>query len=93
MIYTVECRLSIMGEIQVINTSLSKRVMVVTTMGEKPQKLAFDIFANSFGLLDGYRKDQAVLLSFRIQGREYTNRDGVVKYFNNLIITGISPFK
>ena len=91
--HTINCKLTHMGEIQQLSIYISKRVMRVTTLGDFPQVLSFDIFEQSFGLLFDYHKDDAVILEFKIQGREYTNKQGVSGYFNNLIITGIKPFK
>ena len=79
------------GSIKVINETVQisekfkKREFVVTTNDEMyPQDIMFQAVQDKCSLLDAYNEGDTVEVSFNLRGREWTNPQGEVKYFNTL---------
>lgn len=61
--------------------------------GEKRVNFPSFVFSNkNCDLLDKFKKDDIVEVSFVIQGREYA-KDGVTKYINDVVGFNIVPFQ
>jgi translation initiation factor IF-3 len=62
-----------------------KREVVVTTQDSQyPQHILIEFVQDKTELLDHYKEGQEVTISINLRGREYTNPQGEVKYFNSL---------
>ena len=59
-----------------------KREMVITTVEQYPQHILIEFIQDKTDLLDNFTVDQNVKISINIRGREWTNPEGEVKYFN-----------
>ena len=79
------------GTVKVLNNTVqvsekfSKREFVVTdTSGMYPQDILFQATQDKCSLLDAVQVNEQVEVSFNLRGREWTNPQGEVKYFNSL---------
>jgi hypothetical protein len=79
------------GTVKVVNPTVqvsekfSKREFVVSdTSGMYPQDILFQLTQDKCTLLDGVNVNDTIEVSFNLRGREWTNPQGEVKYFNSL---------
>ncbi|QAA81862.1 DUF3127 domain-containing protein [Aequorivita sp. H23M31] len=66
------------------NNGFRKREMVITTEEQYPQSIMIEFVQDKTDLLNSYRVGQDVKVSINIRGREWTNPQGEVKYFNSI---------
>ena len=62
-----------------------KRDLVITTDGQYPQDIIIQFTQGNCALLDNLQVGQMVKIHFNLQGREWTNPQGEVKYFNTVL--------
>lgn len=62
-----------------------KRDLVITTDGQYPQDIIIQFAQGNCALLDNLQVGQMVKIHFNLQGREWTNPQGEVKYFNTVL--------
>ena len=81
----------IQGIIKVVNPTVqvsekfAKREFVLTDNSSMyPQDISFQLTQDKCALLDGINVQDQLEVSFNIKGREWTNPQGEVKYFNSL---------
>jgi hypothetical protein len=79
------------GEIQTFPSGFQKREMVILTQEQYPQPILIEFLSEKTTLLDNVSEGDLVKVGINIRGREWTNPEGQVKYFNS--ITGWSVFK
>jgi hypothetical protein len=78
------------GKIKVINPtkevsdSFKKRELVLTTIEQYPQHILIDFVQDKCSVLDSYNVGDSVSISINVRGKEYTNKNGEVSYFNQL---------
>lgn len=78
-------RIKLIGETQTFGTNgFRKREIVVTTEEQYPQHIMVEFVQDKTDLLDGYQVGQQVKISINLRGREWTNPQGEVKYFNSI---------
>ncbi|HET8736117.1 MAG TPA: DUF3127 domain-containing protein [Pricia sp.] len=66
------------------NNGFRKREVVITTEEQYPQPLAIEFVQDKTDLLNNYSVGQNVKISINLRGREWTNPQGEVKYFNSI---------
>jgi len=69
-----------------VTDTFKKREFVVE-MGNNlqyPETVLFQLVHDKCDLLDGYKKDGQVLVSFDLKGRKWQSPKGEIKYFNSL---------
>lgn len=69
---------------QQISASFKKREVVITTDGEYPQVIMIEFTQDKTMLLNNFTVGAKVKVSINIRGREWTNPQGEVKYFNSI---------
>ena len=81
--------MNISGKIKLINETkeygsngFRKRELVVTTQEQYPQNILVEFVQDRCELLDSYNIGELVKIDINIRGREWTNKDNEVKYFN-----------
>ena len=62
-----------------------KRDLVITTNGQYPQDIIIQFQQGNCAVLDRFQVGQMVKIHFNLQGREWTNPQGKVKYFNTVV--------
>ena len=77
--------IKMIGQTTQVSEKFSKRDFVVTdSSGMYPQEILFQATQDKCGLLDTVQVGQEVTVHFNLRGREWTNPQGEVKYFNTL---------
>ncbi len=82
--------MEVTGNIKVINpeqqvsASFKKRELVVTTDEQYPQHILIEFTQDKTDLLNQYSVGDAVKVSINLRGREWTNPQGEVRYFNSI---------
>ena len=81
--------MEIQGKIKMIDETKTfgsngfrKREVVVTTQEQYPQHILVEFIQDKCDLLNSYNVGQDVKISINLRGREWTNPQGEVKYFN-----------
>ena len=81
----VQGKVKMIGETQTFgNNGFRKRELVVTTEEQYPQHLMIEFVQDKSDLLNNYAVGQDVKVSINLRGREWTNPQGEVKYFNSI---------
>ena len=72
--------------VQQISDSFKKREFVIeyAENPQYPEFVKFEVIQDKCGLLDDLKEAQEVNISFNLKGRKWTDKQGVVKYFNSL---------
>ena len=66
------------------NNGFRKREVVITTEEQYPQHILVEFVQDKTDLLNSYSVGQPVKISINIRGREWTNPQGEIKYFNSI---------
>lgn len=61
-----------------------KRELVITTDEQYPQHILIEFVQDKCDLLDNFKVGQNATVSINLRGREWTNPQGEVKYFNSI---------
>ena len=72
------------GQVETIGQSFTKRELIIVTDGQYPQHISIETHKDKTSLLDGLKIGEAVNVSININGRLWTNPQGVEKCFNTL---------
>lgn len=79
--------LKVIGEVIQVSEKFKKRDVVLTdNSSQYPQHISFQLTQDKCGLLDKFKVGDEVKVHFNIRGKEYTNKEGKVSYFNSLEI-------
>lgn len=65
-------------------SGFQKREMVLLTQEQYPQPISIEFLSEKIMLLDSVSEGDAVKVGINIRGREWTNPQGEVKYFNSI---------
>ena len=77
-------RIKLVGDIQEITDSFSKRELVIVTQEQYPQTLCVEFVQDKMSLLDDFQEGQEVKIGINLRGREWKNPEGKIKYFTSL---------
>ena len=66
------------------SNGFQKRELVLTTAEKYPQDILVEFIQDACSVLDNYQVGQAVKIAINIRGKEWTNPQGEVKYFNSI---------
>lgn len=80
----VKGKVKVVGSVQEVSTSYKKRELVVTTDEQYPQHIAIEFTQDKCDLLNDISVGDEVKVSINLGGREWTNPQGEVKYFNSI---------
>ena len=79
--------IKVIGEVIQVSEKFKKRDVVLTdNSSQYPQHISFQLTQDKCGLLDKFKVGDEIKVHFNIRGKEYTNKDGKVSYFNSLEI-------
>lgn len=82
---TITGTIKAVGNTQDVSDKFRKRELVVTEpSGQRPQHIPVEFTQDRCGLLDGFNPGDEVTVICYVNGREWTGRDGVTKYFLSL---------
>ena len=71
-------------ETQTFASGFQKREMVILTQEQYPQPINIEFLSDKINLLDTVREGDNIKVGINIRGREWTNPQGEVKYFNSI---------
>lgn len=71
-------------ETQTFPSGFQKREMVLLTQEQYPQPINIEFLSEKISLLDNVTEGEEVKIGINIRGREWTNPQGEVKYFNSI---------
>lgn len=71
-------------EIQTFQSGFQKREAVILTDEQYPQPVIIEFLSDKIELLDKVKEGDKVKIGINIRGREWTNPQGEVKYFNSI---------
>jgi hypothetical protein len=77
-------KIKVINETQEVSASFKKRELVVTTEESYPQHILIEFNQDKCSVLDNYNVNDNVVVDINLRGREWTNPEGVVKYFNQI---------
>lgn len=78
-------KVKLIGETQTFGSNgFRKREVVVTTEEQYPQHIMVEFVQDKTDLLNNFQVGQQVKISINLRGREWTNPQGEVKYFNSI---------
>ena len=81
----IQGNIKLVGETQTFgNNGCRKREVVITTEEQYPQHIMVEFVQDKTELLNSYQVGQMVKISINLRGREWTNPQGEVKYFNSI---------
>ena len=73
------------GKVQDVSDKFRKRELIINEpSGQRPQYIPVEFTQDRCGLLDGFKDGEEVTVTCFVNGREWTGRDGVTKYFLSL---------
>ena len=83
--------MNISGKIKLIgetkeygSNGFRKRELVVTTQEQYPQNILVEFIQDKCEILNSYQVGEIVKIDINIRGREWTNKDNELKYFNSI---------
>lgn len=71
-------------DIQTFPSGFQKREMVLLTQEQYPQPISIEFLSEKISLLDNLSEGDEIKVGINIRGREWTNPQGEVKYFNSI---------
>jgi hypothetical protein len=74
-------------ETQTVTERFNKREFVVELPGRHPQLVLFQLTGKRCADLDAFDVGDEVAIEFSLRGREWTSRQGEVRFFNSLEVT------
>lgn len=77
-------KIKVIANTQEVSENFKKRELVVTTDEQYPQHILIEFAQDKCDILDKYKIGQEVKVSINLRGREWTNPQGEVKYFNQI---------
>jgi len=81
----VQGKIKVIGETQTFGSNgFRKREVVVTTSEQYPQSIMVEFVQDKTDLLNNFGVGQDVKININLKGREWTNPQGEVKYFNSI---------
>ena len=83
--------MEVLGKVKFISNDIkneagtfTKRELVVTTDEQYPQHILINFVQDKVDLIDKLSIGEEVKVSINLRGREWTNPNGEVKYFNDI---------
>ncbi|WP_297791575.1 DUF3127 domain-containing protein [uncultured Eudoraea sp.] len=81
----IQGKVKLIGETKTFgNNGFRKREVVITTEEQYPQHILVEFVQDKCDLLNKHSVGEAVKISINLRGREWTNPQGEVKYFNSV---------
>ena len=72
------------NEVQVSDKFRKREFVVTDNSSQYPQHILFQLTQDKCSLLDKYTIGDELKVLFNLRGREWTDKEGKVKYFNSL---------
>ena len=80
----VKGKIKFIGATQQVSEKFSKREIVVSTDEQYPQHISIEFNQDKCAILDKYNVGENVEVGINLRGREWTDPQGLIKYFNSI---------
>jgi single-strand DNA-binding protein len=80
----VKGKIKFIGSTQQVSEKFSKREIVVSTDEQYPQHISIEFNQDKCAILDKYNVGENVEVGINLRGREWTDPQGLIKYFNSI---------
>lgn len=70
---------------QTFSSGFTKREVIVTTQEQYPQPISIEFLQDKVDMVNELKVGDDVKVSINIRGREWTNPEGVTRYFNSIV--------
>ena len=81
----IQGSIKLIGDVQEISSTFTKRELVVTTEEQYPQTISVEFVQDKTDLLNSFKKGQNVKVNINLRGREWENpQTKEIKYFNTI---------
>lgn len=78
------------GELETFGNFSKQELVLDIDDGKYSQKVSFEVTGKALDSLAQFSIGDSVEVNYNLRGREWTNKDGEVKYFNSLSVWKIS---
>ena len=83
--FKIKGEIKVIGEAVQVTEKFKKREFVlIDDSSQYPQYINFQLVQDKCELIDGFQVGQCVEVNFNLRGREWTDKNGIIKYFNTL---------
>lgn len=72
------------SSLQTFPSGFKKRELIITTEEQYPQNILIEFIQDKCYLLNDFKIGDKVKISITLKGREWTNPEGNIKYFNSI---------
>ena len=76
--------IKVINEVKQVSEKFKIREFVITTDGQYPQDISFQLAQDKCDLINDYKLGDQIEVAFNLRGREWINDSGTSKYFNTL---------
>ena len=66
------------------SNGFKKREIVIQTQEQYPQKILIEFVQDKCQILDKYKENDLVKIGINLKGREWTNKNNEIKFFNTI---------
>lgn len=77
-------KLIFVSETQEVTEKFSKREFVIETIEQYSQQIKFELHQDKTDLIESYKIDEVISVSFNLRGRSYVDKNGITQYSNTL---------
>lgn len=81
---TIKGKIKVINQTEQVSEKFSKREFVVTTDDMYPQDILIQFTQDKCRLLDLFKVDDNVEVAYNLKGKEYTDKNGKVRYFTSI---------
>ena len=85
MSYELKGKVKVINDLETFASGFQKKSFVVTSEDQYPQDIIFELFGDKIDIIDVFKKGDDVSVKFNVRGKEFTNAQGEIKYYNNLV--------
>ncbi|MHA7823704.1 DUF3127 domain-containing protein [Chryseobacterium arthrosphaerae] len=75
--------------IQTFKSNFEKQEFLIVTEDRFPQTLKIEVHSLHIDILDRFNPGDKVLIKIKILGKEWTGKDGSVRYYNTIVANKI----
>lgn len=75
--------------IQTFKSNFEKRDFIIITEERFPQTLKIELHSLHIDIIDPFNPGDRVLIGIKIFGKEWTGKDGYVRYYNTIVANKI----
>ena len=83
--FKIKGEIKVIGEAVQVTEKFKKREFVlIDDSSQYPQFINFQLVQDKCELIDGVQIGQRIEVNFNLRGREWTDKNGIIKFFNTL---------